>query len=51
MFSASYETASTTLRWAIAYLVHNPGCQTEILNQLDEKGTECQVWMIAQAFR
>ena len=38
MFSAGYETASTTLRWAIAYLVHNPGCQTEIQNQLDEEG-------------
>ena len=37
MFSAGYETASTTLRWAIAYLVHNPGCQTEIQNQLDEE--------------
>ena len=37
MFSAGYETASTTLRWAIAYLVHNPGCQTEILNRLDEE--------------
>ena len=37
MFSAGYKTASTTLRWAIAYLVHNPGCQTEIQNQLDEE--------------
>ena len=37
MFSAGYETTSTTLRWAIAYLVHNPDCQTEIQNQLDEE--------------
>ncbi|XP_058973559.2 steroid 17-alpha-hydroxylase/17,20 lyase-like [Pocillopora verrucosa] len=37
MFSAGHETTSTTLRWAIAYLVHNPGCQTEIQNQLDEE--------------
>ena len=37
MFSAGHETTSTTLRWAIAYLVHNPGCQTEIQNHLDEE--------------
>ena len=36
MFSAGYETTSTTLRWTIAYLVHHPQCQTEIQNQLDE---------------
>ena len=36
MFSAGYETTSTTLRWAIAYLVHHPQWQTEIQNQLDE---------------
>ncbi|XP_020623002.1 steroid 17-alpha-hydroxylase/17,20 lyase-like isoform X2 [Orbicella faveolata] len=36
MFGAGYETTSTTLRWAIAYLVHHPHCQTEIQNQLDE---------------
>ena len=37
MFSAGYETTSTTLRWAIAYLVNHPECQTEIQNQLDEE--------------
>ena len=37
MFSAGYETTSTTLRWAIAYLVHNPECQTDVQNQLDEE--------------
>ena len=36
MFSAGYETTSTTLRWAIAYLVHHPECQREIQRQLDE---------------
>ena len=36
MFGAGYETTSTTLRWAIAYLVHHPHCQTEIQNQLGE---------------
>ena len=36
MFSAGYETTSTTLRWTIAYLVHHPQCQTEIQNELDE---------------
>ena len=36
MFSAGYETTSSTLRWTIAYLVHHPECQTEIQNQLDE---------------
>ena len=37
MFSAGYETTSTTLCWAIAYLVHNPQCQTDVQNQLDEE--------------
>ena len=36
MFSAGYETTSTTLRWAIAFLVNNPECQTQIQSQLDE---------------
>ena len=36
MFSAGYETTSTTLRWAIAYLVHYPKCQREIQSKLDE---------------
>ena len=36
MFSAGYETTSTTLRWAIAFLVNHPECQTEVQNQLDE---------------
>ncbi|XP_078383121.1 steroid 17-alpha-hydroxylase/17,20 lyase-like [Oculina patagonica] len=36
MFSAGYETTSTTLRWAIAYLVHYPECQKEVQSQLDE---------------
>ncbi|XP_078383120.1 steroid 17-alpha-hydroxylase/17,20 lyase-like [Oculina patagonica] len=36
MFSAGYETTSTTLRWAIAYLVNYPECQTEIQSQLDK---------------
>ena len=36
MFTAGYETTSTTLRWAIAYLVHHLECQTDIQNQLDE---------------
>ncbi|KAL9961782.1 hypothetical protein ACROYT_G030801 [Oculina patagonica] len=36
MFAAGYETTSTTLRWAIAYLVHYPECQTEVQSQLDE---------------
>ena len=36
MFSAGYETTSTTLRWTIAYLVHHPQWQIEIQNQLDE---------------
>ena len=36
MFSAGYETTSTTLRWAIAYLVHHPECQREVQSQLDE---------------
>ena len=36
MFSAGYETTSTTLRWAIAYLVHHPEYQIEIQKELDE---------------
>ncbi|XP_068737026.1 steroid 17-alpha-hydroxylase/17,20 lyase-like [Montipora capricornis] len=36
MFSAGYETTSTTLRWVIAYLVNNPECQTEIQDQIDK---------------
>ncbi|KAL9961775.1 hypothetical protein ACROYT_G030793 [Oculina patagonica] len=36
MFTAGYETTSSTLRWAIAFLVHHPECQREIQNQLDE---------------
>ena len=36
MFSAGYETTSTTLRWAIAFLIHNPEFQTEIQDKLDE---------------
>lgn len=36
MFSAGYETTSTTLRWVIAYLVNNPEYQSMIHEQLDE---------------
>ena len=36
MFSAGYETTSSTLRWAIAFLVHYPECQRDIQDQLDE---------------
>ena len=36
MFSAGYETTSTTLRWVIAFLVNNPEYQTEIQDKLDE---------------
>lgn len=36
MFSAGYETTSTTLRWAIAYLVNYPECQRDIQSQLDD---------------
>ena len=36
MFSAGYETTSTTLRWVITYLVNNPEYQTMIQEQLDE---------------
>ena len=36
MFSAGYETTSTTLRWAIAYLVHHPECQRDVQSQLDD---------------
>ena len=33
---AGYDTTSNSLLWAIAFLVHNPTCQTEIQAQLDE---------------
>ena len=36
MFAAGFETTSTTLRWAIAYLVHHPEYQTEVQKKLDE---------------
>ena len=36
MFSAGYETTSTTLKWAIAFLVNYPQFQVEIQQQLDE---------------
>ena len=36
MFSAGYETTSTTLCWVIAFLVNNPEYQTEIQDKLDE---------------
>ena len=36
MFAAGYETTSTTLRWAISYLVHYPQWQKEIQDQQDE---------------
>lgn len=36
MFSAGYETTSTTLRWVIAFLVNNPEYQTQIQDKLDE---------------
>ena len=36
MFSAGYETTSTTMKWAIAFLVHYPKYQEEIQLQLDE---------------
>ena len=35
MFSAGYETTSTTLRWVIAFLVHNPKYQEQIQEELD----------------
>ena len=36
MFVAGYETTSTTLKWAIAFLVNYPQYQTDIQHQLDE---------------
>jgi cytochrome P450 len=36
MFSAGYETTSTTLGWAILFLVNNPQYQSEIQEALDE---------------
>lgn len=36
MFVAGYDTTSSTLRWAIAFLVHHPEIQKELQNQLDE---------------
>ena len=36
MFAAGYETTSTTLRWAISYLVHYPQWRKEIQDQQDE---------------
>ena len=36
MFVAGYETTSTTLKWAIAFLVNYPKYQEDIQSQLDE---------------
>ena len=36
MFLAGYETTSTSLRWAIAFLVNHPQYQTDIQRSLDE---------------
>ena len=36
MFGAGYETTSTTLKWAIAFLVNYPKYQEDIHRQLDE---------------
>lgn len=36
MFIAGYETTSTTLKWAIAFLVNYPMYQEDIQRQLDE---------------
>lgn len=36
MFSAGYDTTSTTLKWAILFLVNNPKYQTEIQEALEE---------------
>lgn len=36
MFSAGYETTTTTLKWAILFLVNYPEYQTEIQDALDE---------------
>lgn len=36
MFSAGYETTSTTMKWAIAFLVNYPRYQEDVQHQLDE---------------
>ena len=36
MFAAGYETTSTTMKWAIAFLVNYPKYQVDIQRQLDE---------------
>jgi len=36
MFSAGYETTTTTLKWAILFLVNYPDYQTEIQDAIDE---------------
>ena len=36
MFAAGYETTSTTMKWAIAFLVNYPKYQEDIQSQLDE---------------
>ena len=36
MFTAGYETTSTTLSWAFAFLLNYPQIQAEIQNQIDE---------------
>ena len=36
MFGGGYETTSTTMKWAIAFLVNYPAVQVEIQRQLDE---------------
>lgn len=36
MFSAGYETTTTTLKWAILFMVNNPQYQTEIQDAIDE---------------
>ena len=36
MFAAGYETTSTTLRWAIAFLTNFPETQTKIQQELDD---------------
>ena len=36
MFTAGYETTTTTLRWAIAYLVNFPEYQTKVQQELDD---------------
>ena len=36
MFAAGYETTSTTMKWAIAFLVNYPRYQEDVQRQLDE---------------